>query len=255
MTYVARPLLFLEHDTHGYTSSLEQVYTNGSIVRSYRGHRMTWLGNSEKGLEYAFFNHEGVYQGVIADEIISERVLVYMRDYYGHRRTNCSSFTHFVTTGQFVECEHEQNQAVVAHGMRPFSMVSRVEVGDVVWIAYAQTRYFRSRQGDVSARKKFMRAQKEYHETGLFSAVVKTAAKSREPEMILDLCKNPCLNDYHFMVCVAHEQGKPVWLFQNGYHNPGESHNSFGMTVGLVNPYPKAPLFAYIKKRRRERTA
>ncbi len=255
MTYVTKPLLFIEHNTHGYASSLEELYTNGKIVRSYRGQRMTLMGKYEKGLEYACFNDVGMYNGAILDEKICERVLRYMREYYGQRRTNCSSFAHFVSTGTFVECEHDQNLAVVVQGMRPFYMASRVEVGDVVWIAYAKPRYFRSRHGDVGARRRFLAAQKKYHETGQFTATVETAPKSREPQMILDLCKNPCLEDYHFMVCVAHEQGKPVWLFQNGYHNPGEGHNAFGMTVGLVNPYPKAPLFSYIKKRRQKRTA
>ena len=251
MAYQAKPLLFVEHNEHGYASSLDRVYTNGKIVRSYRGHKMSWLNSDTTDLAYALFTNDGVYEGYIVDKTIASRILEYIELYYGKRHTNCSSFAYFMSKGEFIECERANNLAVVGHGMRPFKMAHRVDVGDIVWIAYAEKRIFSSRRGDVSMRKRFLEAQKQYHANRAFSSMVDVAQKPREPGMILDLCKNPALDDYHFMVCVGHERGQPLWLFQNGYHNPSEGHNAFGMTVGMTNPYPaKAPLYAYIKKRR-----
>jgi hypothetical protein len=251
MPYTLKPVLFVDNTADGYASSLEQVYTNGKLVRSYRGQLITWIGEDRKGLEYALFNTDGMYQGVIADAVISARVLTYLRDYYGSYLTNCSSFAHFIFTGEFVECNRAQNMAVFGYGMRPFTMVSRVDVGDVVWIAYAEKRIMQSRRLDPSVRRNFLDAKKQQRSNPLFTTTVPVAQKSREPDLILDFCKNPGVEDYHFMICVGHERGQPLWLFQNGYHQPGEEHNAFGMTVGLINPYPlQVPLFAYLKKRR-----
>ncbi len=250
MAYAPKQVLFVEQTNEGYMSTLEEVYTNGKMVRSDRGQVISLFGNQADMLEYVLLGEKGLYHGRINDTVMSERIIRYIRDYYGKHLTNCSSFAHFVSTGTFIECQFEQRFAVVEHGMRPFFMASRVDVGDVVWIAYANPRYFRSRVGNTSMRKRYVEAQKQYRATGDFSAVVETVPRSKEPEQILALCKNHYIKDYHFMVCVAHEQGKPVWLFQNGYHEPGESHSSFGMTVGLTNPYRSTPLFAYIKKRR-----
>ncbi|MBX9906521.1 hypothetical protein K2X96_01315 [Patescibacteria group bacterium] len=250
MAYEAKPLLCIDRTDEGYMSAIRTIYTNGRIIRSNRGVRLHWIKGFDRGLNFLFRNWGVYHQGSIADELISARVLEYTERYYDSHLTNCSAFAHYISTGTFVECEHEQNLAVVGHGMRPFSMASRVGVGDVVFIAYAKERMFRSRRTSEEHRQNFLRAQKEYHARGLFSAVVDTVPKSVEPSVILSLCKNSCLGGYHFMVCVGHQHGEPLWLFQNGYHYPGENHHSFGMTVGLANPYPQQPLFAYIKKRR-----
>lgn len=244
------PVLFVEHhEEQGFASSFELLPSNGTIVRTPRGVRLSTVGKMRGCVEFLLFSGNDVVKGAVSDKVLADRIVVYMEQYYGSHVTNCSAFAQYLYSGTFIECEHDKNFAVVMQGMRPYALSARVDVGDVVCLLYAKKEVFLSRRSEM--RSKFVKAQNRYHRSRDFTATIPMKTRVQTPANILELCTNPLIDDYHYMVCVGHSSGRPIWLFQNGYKNPGENDCALAITIGEVNPYPKnLPLFSLIKKRR-----
>lgn len=251
MYKLSKPVLLSKLDSNrGYLSFIDYLYSNGSIVRDSQGKRIRAIPSSNGSLEYFLMSGEKLIRGAIYDVVLMDRIITYMEKYYGNKITNCSAFAHYLTTGEFIECCHDDNFVVVGQGMRPFSVTSRVDVGDMMCIAYGKKKYFSSRRNIY--RNKFIKSKKFRHDTSGFNNSIPVSAKSFEASDIQILCKNPCLQDYHFMVCIGVLNGEPVWISQRGYMDPDDGINiPLAITFGNFDPYPNSvPAFVFIKKRR-----
>jgi hypothetical protein len=135
--------------------------------------------------------------------------------------------------------------------MRPYEMADNIDVGDMVCLIYANDRLLKSRTLGLYSR--FRRVQKHRHATGGFCGTAEMGLTQRSftADEIRVLCTSPWSRDYHFMVCVAKKDGKPIWLSQAERARPGEELITFAVTYGARDPYfVGMPLFSFVKKRR-----
>lgn len=244
-------VLYSDVSVIGQKSFRESLASNGTYFRCDRGERR---GRQTRKTPRIFFqstvNGDRV-RGHISDPVIVERILRYWSDYFGAHYTNCSAFAHYLTTGKFLASEPDRRLLVIEQGMRPYEIVGRVDVGDMLCLLYANKKMLLSRKYDF--RKRFREVQKLHSDNGGFAGAegMKLLPRPFSPEEIRRIYETPLLNDYHFMVCVAKHEGKPVWLSQCGRMEPGAKPVAFAVTVGEFNPYcGDIPAFALIKKRR-----
>jgi len=233
----------------GYQSHFVVLRYNGTYLRTPLGEN---LGKAKKpkrpSILYKCETDQGIFKGVINDKLLVERIVTYINEYYNKKFTNCSAFAHFLFTGEFVECSPEHNLMVVADAMRPYVKGSRVAVGDMVCVLYANTWLCQSRKSPW--RKEFMEAKKKHAGDSRFVHVPKVVRPTYSAEKLRELSASPVTSDYHFMICVAIYNGLPVWISQRGYLKPGEGEVAFMLTVGEYDGYPEeVPLFTLIKRR------
>lgn len=235
----------------GYFGSiLYPIYSNGTYVRSKEG---TLLGRETKKYNAIPF-HAGfcgqIIKGYITDKILVERIERYWLEHAGIHHTNCSTFAHYLTTGRFLECSQKMSRLIIEQGMRPYEMASNIGIGDMVCLMYANDRLGRSRKNKYAHR--YRKAKKCRHDEGTFNGTASMGLRSRafSPQEIIELYIGLRLVDYHFMVCVAKSKGKPVWLSQGGYAEPGMK-TMFLVTANDNDCYlHNIPIIAFIKKRR-----
>lgn len=233
------------------TSHFTHFPTNGTYIRGFSGQVLGRYGQRDEGIFYMAECEGERFQGDITDAVLCERITRYFADFRGQRYTNCAAMAHFLTTGEFVECVSGEGMAVVHQGMRPYDMAGDVGVGDMVAIVYGNPRVAGSRKVP-ELRKKFRRAKKRRHHKGAFTSSIPMQRRSFTAEEVRLLCRSPLSTDYHFMVCVDHFGGRPVWISQYGRMVPGgESNIAVILTIGEYDPYQHCtPLFSLIKKRR-----
>lgn len=252
MTYhPAMPVLWSRVDNIGFKSHLQQLQSNGIYVRRTDGFVVWRASPIDHGIVAIGEYQDEVYVFHIGDKVLTERIERYWNEYIDRYHTNCSSFAHYLTTGEFTDCSTCQNELVLEQGMRPFEMASRVDVGDMVCIFYGKERVLGSRKFDYSHR--YRRSKKIWHDKGGFDGTVAAKLKPRSftADEIKEGYRSGLAVDYHFMVCVGQRQGEPVWLSQGGFFNRGDGAPDFVLTVGNRDPYLKnVPYFAFIKKRR-----
>lgn len=246
----SKPALFVQFGDGWHLSYYDVFPSNGKLVRGYRGQVLTSIRHpGSVCLEYFYISDEMRFQGVVSDERLSRRVVEYIDSYYGKALTNCATFANYLTTGEFVECEREKRFVVVTQGMRPYTLASRVDVGDMVCILYANRRRLQSRKSSLS--RLMRQAQAQQRRANTFTATIPMRARSLTSADVSILCHSPVVDDCHFMVCIGHRNGEPIWLFQMGMLEPGGDKWRFYITIGAENPYPHGtPILAYIKKRR-----
>ena len=246
----SKSFLWSEVSFAGMRSVRETLVSNGTYLRGNSGQI---LGRETKKyphiLYFATCNDEWV-NGYITDKVLVKRILCYWNEYFGVRYTNCSAFAHYLTTGQFVECEQEKRLLVINQGMRPYEMANRVDVGDMLCLLYADKK-ITSRKHSLAPS--YRKVQKHHMDKGGFAGTknIRMQQRSFSPKEIRRLDNDPSFGDYHFMVCVAKYRGMPVWLSQSGHVPPNGSPVPFTVTVGDFNPYQhNVPVLAMIKKRR-----
>ncbi len=247
------PVLYTSEGVEGQRSYRDYLHTNGTHVRTNYG-ALLWKTSPERGPIIYFMaeDRKGRFRGVITDEVLAERIKRYWDEYFGVRYTNCSTFAHYLTTGIFVECEEERSLLVIKQGMRPYEMASRIDIGDMVCLFYADDKKARSRKSSEADR--YRRVRKRRHDTEDFSCAAAMYLKSRafSPDEIRDIYTWPWVDDYHFMVCVSIWRGQPVWVSQSGRFLPGTDEEPvFSLTRGEKDAYPEdVPALVLIKKRR-----
>ncbi|MGE5540767.1 MAG: hypothetical protein ACM3TU_00565 [Bacillota bacterium] len=226
----------------------ELLPSNGSYVRAGNWKKRYKIEKKVPRIPFHFTVGDRKYAGNITDKRLVARITEYMRDYYGKKYTNCSTFAHFLTTGTFIECDSERNLLVLTQGMREYRDET-IRVGDMLCVIYAHDRYWRSRV--MPHRNSYLKAKKKRHGTNEFSHALAQKNKVLTAEKILEICKLPTIADYHFMVCVAKHPEGPVWLSQGGKYPPDGRPSPLLFTIGNDDGCPGAvPLLALLKRRR-----
>ncbi len=251
MYHPSRPIIFSRITTKGGARGVYEVLdSNGFYFRSSTGNIITGLPGKH-GLDYACDTEQGRYSGRITNKLLVSRIMEYMKLYYGKKYTNCSSFAHFLTTGEFVECLPSQRLLVVEQGMRPYEG-GVVHVGDMLCVVYANEKFCRSRK--LSWRAKYLKTQKGRHDHRTFKHALKLKQPSFTAKEVRYLCMGDEARDFHFLVCVGKYNDEPVWISQSGYYNPAEydpddEFTSIVLTVGKYDGYSlDVPLLTFIKK-------
>ncbi len=245
------PVLRSFADGDGFVSDLSKWYSNGSYIRREDGLRLAKDSYGPPVVILVGEQNDKRFAWQITDKILVERIKKYWDDYFGKYHTNCSSFAQYLTTGTFIECESKYGSLVVTQGMRPYEMASRIDVGDMVCLLYADKQIAKSRKHTFG--KIYNRQQKHRHRHGEFTGAKAMNLYRRvfTPQEIRDMNTHLCASDFHFMVCVGRHQGHPVWLSQAGYAGRGEDQIPFSVTRGEVDGYPgDVPMVALVKKRR-----
>lgn len=235
----------------GFRSGLTHMYSNGTYVRHSDGHLICRKSYKDQGIFIVGECNGERIVGQITDKLLVGRIQCYWDSYFEAYYTNCSAFAHYLTTGEFVECEEELGLLVIRQGMRPYEMADRVDVGDMVCILYGRDRLVGSRRHKYAHR--YRKAKKHRHDRGGFGGASTMRLEQRPfmPDEIRGLHANLLMGDFHFMVCVAKKDGKPIWLSQSGRVPPGDGSTTFSITYGDGDPYlSNVPVFAFIKKRR-----
>ncbi len=224
-----------------------QLVSNGTYLRTSWGTLIGKTNLIKDGIFYQGYENEQYFSGTITDLKLNERINEYLFNCYGKKYTNCSAFANFLTTGNFIECEKELNLFVVSQHMREYKKTDQVKVGDMVCIIYANQKLAASRR--VPFRQKFLQIKKEVKQSQAFNHSFKLEKTIFTPAELCRIGNNHFTRSYHFMVCVDINQGKPVWLSQNGHFEPGGQVANFLLTKGSVNPYPAdIPVATLIKK-------
>jgi hypothetical protein len=225
---------------------------NGTYLRSLNGDLIGKIPEGEQPVMYARFDEVGgeKLMGVIKDPLLKSRLLEYLDQYLGKKYTNCSAFAHFLFTGEFIECEEENNLTVVRHHMQQYRNVQRVHIGDMLCVIHVRQRFAQSRR--TGWRNNYLKVKKSRNDKGAcLTRSLRTEEQVLSPEEILEFCKSPLMVDYHFMVCVDIKNGKPVWLSQLGRDDGKEELAPLAITHGNEDLRPnEVPLLTLIKRRK-----
>lgn len=247
----AVPVLSAEVSDLGIRSSHFKLDSNGTYVRNARGYVIGREDHTDLPVIYsAEYRGKRLY-GHITDKVLVPRIRQYWDNYFGVHYTNCSAFAHYLTTGNFVACQ-DNDQLVIEQGMRPYEMADSVGVGDMMCILYAKKRLAASRKNAM--RSYYRKICRQHHHKTDFAACSNMGIKKRsfDPSEIRRLASDGWINDYHFMVCVDKRNGQPVWMSQCGRHEVGTPEVCFAVTYGEFEPYIRdVPVLALIKKRRK----
>jgi len=244
-------VLWTSVESDGFKSLRSVLHSNGTYVRRGDGYLLGRESYKDWGIFFLSEYREKKFTGHITDKVLVERIKCYWDEYLGKYHTNCAAFAHFLTTGVFIEYDHEHKNLVIEQGMRPYEMTGRIDVGDMVCLMYADDRSWSSRKNPYS--NSYRKARKHRHDKDGFTGAseMKLQQRSFSPEEIRKMYTDLGIRDYHFMVCVGKRKGKPVWISQGGYALPGEEPVAFSMTCGETDPYLRhVPIIALIKKRR-----
>jgi len=245
------PALWSSVNEIGFKSSRNYLHTNGTYVRAHNGYILGRESFENQRIFYYGEYNEKKFAGFITDRILVTRIKHYWDNFIGKYHTNCASFAHYLTTGDFVECEKSPRYFVLTQGMRPYEMANRVDIGDMMCLLYAHDKILRSRTNPFAS--KYKKAKKHRHNIGGFNGckVMDLKPRSFTAEEIYRLYNTPLMRDFHFMVCVAKRSGRPVWLSQGGHEKPGNALACFSVTYDDKDPYLQdIPVFTFIKKRR-----
>jgi hypothetical protein len=248
--YVRRKaVIFSEVTDVGSRSVFDYLPTNGRLIRNDRGVVVGKYGCEDRGIYYMCDCRGRSYFGNILDTVLVARIQEYFDHYFHTRKTNCASMAQYLTTGEFTEPGNAAAMLVLNQGMRPYDSASRVQIGDMVCILYAQ--HFLKSRKLPNVRQLMRRAKKVWHQRQTFVANTTLSHSSYTPTQIRSMYASGAFADFHFMVCVDRLQGQPVWLSQLGYREIDEEQVSVVLTVGEHNPYPDCvPMYTLIKKRR-----
>lgn len=203
----------------------------------------------KKYLYYRCETDQGTYWGMITDKLIVERIKEYMALYWGKKHVNCSAFAHFLTTGEFIECDPAKHLLVIEQGMRAYKG-QKIHVGDMLCVVYADQKSCSSRK--TSWRSGYKRAQKKRHNDGTFKHGLFPPKLSCTADEVRTYCLSSSADDFHFLVCVGKYNDEPVWVSQRGHFHPSDDLTiPLVLTVGPYDGYPNdVPLVTFIKKRR-----
>lgn len=225
----------------------ERLVSNGSHLRRKDGLRLR--SKPKRRTLVCAFQHQGELYDYAVKDAMAVRIVDYFENYFTKYITNCASFAHFVMTGVFQECDPEIGYLVNEQTYSQFQPDKPVQLGDVLFILYANKRYLGSRK--LGVHQAFRRCKKKWHDTGEFTAGLGLNQSQFTKQRLRELYNSRLFEDFHFMVCIGHHERKPIWISQIGWHEPGTEEVYFAITVGFQSPYPeKVPAVVLIKRRR-----
>lgn len=238
--------------------TLHKLVSNRNHIRDPHGNKVgrrmarnitshTLLYNLEQGIGDSITS----VQGHISDKVLSERIRMYLDNYYAKYVTNCSTFAHYLKTGMFIECAGSRH--FIFEGSMTTYTGQRIKVGDTLCLFY-YSKVYHSRRVSKQHRQLYRRNKKLQSEGNSFLEIGKREKHSVwSTEELADMYQNSGMSDYHFMTCVAHKNGVPVFIHQNGGFGPKSSTIApLVCTLGGFDPYPekkKPPYAIFIQKR------
>jgi len=235
--------------------NLNKLSINESIVRNNKGEVMFRFKDEvvhNHLLYYVLFQgseeNKKTFDGFVKDAIISKRILEYMDTHFVSTITNCSSFAHYLTTGEFISCHCSDSNLVLPNPMVRYAG-QEIEVGDMICVLYSSRfhNFFRR----IHARKNRHRCIREDH------ILVIGEEDSQKSFSALDVKKmfwEAKLDGYHFLVCVDTKNGEPVFIQQLGINYPQhEPVAPIVFSCGGYDPYMnhKTPPFVTLIQKRK----
>ncbi len=237
--------------------TLHQFFSNSRHIRDVRGNKVgrrvnkttdpILLYNLEQGNEDSIITA----RGCISDKGLSERIITYLHRYYAQYVTNCSAFAHYLKTGVFIECT--SNRHFIFEGSMTTYTGQCIKVGDTLCVFYYSVLY-QSRRISKQHRQRYRRNKRLQSEGNSFLEIGKKEKHSVwSAEELADMYHKSGMSDYHFITCVAHEKGIPVFIHQNGGFGPKSNVIApLVCTIGGFDPYPeekKPPSAIFLQKR------
>ncbi len=230
-------------------SSRGTIFTNGKIGASIRLSRQ--IVANERPVFVGFSQQKyGVSVEVtvrIQDTNSAIRLIEYLRSYYGQTPTNCSTLAKFLYSGDFTPVCLERFSMMFDKYMVPYKG-QKIGVGDVVCVLFSA--HERKNKGRMSPLRKHYRETK-----GTKTVLVenKDSQYPASPERIIELYKTGCVEDFHFLTCIANYKGEQVYVCQDGLHTPVVDHVQqvpILFSLGAYNPPGRVPLATFIRKRK-----
>ncbi len=182
------------------------------------------------------------------DDLFAERIITYMRDYYGEYPTNCSTFVEYMRTGSFTECDTEGSCFVLSGGMNRYAG-QKIRPGDSLCIFY-YNKLAKSRKAPKKLRNHWRKSDKNV--TGDLEKL-KGIDYGVSSEELLEHYRHVVYADYHFMFCIGIHDGQPVFIQQMGLHNSKEPIDltPIIVSVGMTNmSHQDTPACVFIKRGR-----
>lgn len=189
----------------------------------------------------------------VGNKVLAERIISYINNYYGNRKTNCSAFAQYLKTGEFVECCNANNYFAYSGGMNRYTG-QQVRPGDILCVLY-YNKNAGSRKAPTWMRGHYMKAQKVKAKGANLDKLKSVRGGTCSAEELLAMYRSGYIGDYHFMFCIGVENGQPVFIQQLGWQDPNVSRDPRSspilVTVGMSNFSPKnTPSYVFIKRGR-----
>lgn len=183
------------------------------------------------------------------EDIFAERIITYLRSYYGKRYTNCSTLAEYLRTGTFVECDREKRNFTFSGSLNLYRG-EEVRPGDTVCTLYFGA-LATSRALHKTWRSHYRESEKNMHDTQ--GRLQGRKEKSRvTAAQLIEIQHLPMYDDYHFMFCIGIIRGEPVFIQQMGrnYRKEEElSRSPIVMSVGMTNvTHYDVPAAVFIKR-------
>jgi hypothetical protein len=223
--------------------------TGGFLVKGSRGgfvHKMYCNELSAKEhllLQYRHSYRGKTYEGLLRSEtLIGERVITYLRNYSGKTVTNCATFAEYLRTGIFPEDSNRENGMLFRGGVS-WWCGQKIHPGDVLAVLYFSD-MGRTRVEGVGFRGPYVKNKKKKE-----LLPIRQVRGEIHNSTLVELFKSIPFGDFHFLHCLGHNNGQPVFVHQLGVAYSGERAPIL-ITVGAMSPYADVPVCAFIKRAR-----
>lgn len=190
----------------------------------------------------------------VRDPILAQRIVSYIKEYYGERHTNCSTLVEYLMTGEFSECDLKKESFAYLGGMNRYAG-QPIRPGDIVCVFFYKKGIASSRKIPAEVRRHYLHTKGKSFNGNLGHLKKKVGTPPYTSEEIIEGYRLGFCSDYHFMYCVGMYNGLPVFIQQMGRNNPEEhmdvKKTPIIMSVGLVNVTKEThPALMFIKKGR-----
>lgn len=187
------------------------------------------------------------------DPVLAQRIISYLKKYYGERHTNCSTLVEYLMTGEFSECDLSKESFAYLGGMNRYAG-QPIRPGDALCIFFYKKGVASSRKVPTDIRRHYLQTKKKILQTkgGLGHLRKRGTAHYTSEELIRGYGLG-LYSDYHFMYCIGIHNGLPVFIQQMGRNEPGEQmdikKSPIVISVGNANVTKEAhPAIMFIKK-------
>ena len=183
----------------------------------------------------------------IENEILANRIIDYLNNYFAKVTTNCSSFVGYLHTGHFTKPEEGEEYIFSYSGMNLYSG-QKIKTGDSICVFY-YSHFAKSRRMPKELYKHY-RSNRKIRIYNNMSGVKKSFSATD----LFDIYHSGFFRDYHFMYCIGEKNGEPLFITQIGRHEPDsgmrKNDTPIVVTVGMAKFYVHVPALILIKRGR-----
>lgn len=197
-----------------------KLKSNGVHVRDEVGQIVTSgyrNGFADSQFWYTFQN-DGMLdhiEGPVKDPILSKRITKYLAEFHMEKRTNCSAFAHYLATGKFVECGVSNSNFVLEGNMTTYNQ-QKINVGDMVCVIFYGS-ICNTRREINPVRNIYKRNRKSHHAgNDMLEMCATKHTRTFSPSNLRRLVGGLVYETFHFMSCIAHHNGQPIFIQQCG---------------------------------------